>query len=86
MTNGAGSRRIVVNLPNRPKGAMVGIPSLGRFENGKEHTVSKEQVERFERRKGRDLPKVFGESLPQTQTQTQTQTPTKPETTETEES
>jgi len=56
--------KITVNLPNRPKGSMVGIPGLGRFENGKEYDVDDKVLRRHAQRKGYMQPKtVFGEPL-----------------------
>jgi hypothetical protein len=39
--------QLKLSLPNLSKGAKVGISGLGEFENGKTHTISSEQAERF---------------------------------------
>lgn len=38
---------VTVDMPNLPKGEEVEISGLGRFENGKTTTVSKEEAEAF---------------------------------------
>ena len=55
--------KLVVNLPNRPKGANVSIPGLGTFENGKEHEVDSKTKQRYERRVGK-MPSLVGRPLP----------------------
>jgi hypothetical protein len=55
--------KLVVNVPNRPVGSMVGVPSIGYFENGKEHEVSDRVKKRYEST-GRIFPTVVGKPLP----------------------
>lgn len=54
---------ITVNKSNRPKGAMIGVPGLGAFENGQKHQVDDARLNRYRKRRNIQGDVVFGKPL-----------------------